>query len=390
MTDPCVYVVHSIDTEGPLGGDARRNPDGSAEFFDSWDDILVSLAELTAADWRSAHCDSFGDPYRFNWFIMDFTGFATNPKCRVAEYHDTWDRIHSLPVELDGRYWHYHVPPANGAGDQWSESWLTSNECNVVLARRLLERGAFPAAFRAGGTIEDDAASRWLEEVIPIDYSNRVSDRSVPTDDLYRFNWFGAPDVWGGYHPSRVNFLQPGDMRRYVYRCIDYRSRYNDMTEEIATECFLAAKADGRPRVLSFFSHDTRDMRPETYEAVALLRAVSEQTGVPWRSATAVDAHCAYADITPKPLTVAVSDADGGFQIDVMGDAFQLIPFVAAELRDGRFARLFPRPSGGGRWKLETFGQELVSLGVAVSNAVGVTALQCGRVVDGSFHAVSA
>ena len=364
--------------------------DGSAEFFDNWDDILVSLAELTLPAWRATHCDSFGDLYRFNWFIMDFTGFRTNPKCRVAEYHDTWDRIHSLPVELDGRYWHYHVPPANGAGDQWSESWLTSNECNAVLTRRLLERGAFPPAFRAGGTIEDDAASRWLEETIPIDYSNRVSHRSVPTDDLYRFNWFGAPDAWGAYHPSRINFLKPGGMRRVVYRCIDYRSRYNDMTEEIATGCFLAVKADGRPRVLSFFSHDTRDMRPETYDAVALLRTVSEATGVPWRSATAVGAHQAVSGTIAKPLTVSLEQHPAGVRIETHGDVFQRVPFVGAELRDGRFVRLFPRPIASGRWELAAFGDEIVALGVAVSNVAGEVALQRVRFVDGLMTLVEA
>ncbi|HEX3087462.1 MAG TPA: hypothetical protein VHQ23_02330, partial [Ilumatobacteraceae bacterium] len=175
-----VLVVHCVDTEGPLGGDARRLSDGSPEFFDNWTDILGSLSELTAADCRAAQADSFADPYRFNWFIMDFTGFRTNPKHRVAEYHDTWDHISSLPVDLDGLYWHYHVPPESGIGDEWSDTWLSSNECNTILARRLLERGSFPAAFRAGGTIEDEAASRWLEQTIAIDFSNRVSERSTP------------------------------------------------------------------------------------------------------------------------------------------------------------------------------------------------------------------
>ncbi|SVB72689.1 uncharacterized protein METZ01_LOCUS225543, partial [marine metagenome] len=120
--------------------------------MDNWDEILETLRELTGEESRRIHADSFGDPYRFNWFIMDFTGFRTNPKNRIAQYHNTWDQITSLPVALDGLYWHYHVPPASGAGDEWSDTWLSSNECNVTLARRLLERRAFPAAFRAGGT----------------------------------------------------------------------------------------------------------------------------------------------------------------------------------------------------------------------------------------------
>jgi len=241
-----VLVVHCVDTEGPLGGDARRLSDGSPEFYEDWEDILASLRELTDGAFRTAHADSFGGPYRFNWFVMDFTGFRTNPKCRVAEYHDTWDRISSLPVSEDGLYWHYHVPPASGVGDEWSDSWLTSNECNTILARRLLERGSFPAAFRAGGTIEDESASRWLEQTIPIDFSNRVSERSEPGADLYHFNWNGAPEIWGSYHPSLGDPMREGSLRRFVYRSLDLRSRYNELTQEHADEI---GRASCRERV---------------------------------------------------------------------------------------------------------------------------------------------
>ncbi|HWH05880.1 MAG TPA: hypothetical protein VNT23_05525, partial [Gaiellaceae bacterium] len=134
---PALLVVHAVDTEGPLGGDARRLADGSPEFFDRWEDIEASLAELTAGSFREEHADSFGRPYVFDWFILDFTGFRTNPKERVPAYHDTYDHLVALPTELDAIDWHYHVPPASGAGDEWSETWLSSNECNTILARRL-------------------------------------------------------------------------------------------------------------------------------------------------------------------------------------------------------------------------------------------------------------
>ena len=79
MSEPAVLVVHCVDSEGPLGGDARRLPDGSPEFLEDWASILASLGELTSDSFRSAHCDSFGSPYCFNWFVLDFTGFRTNP-----------------------------------------------------------------------------------------------------------------------------------------------------------------------------------------------------------------------------------------------------------------------------------------------------------------------
>lgn len=370
-----MLVVHCVDTEGPLGGDARRLPDGTPEFLDGWPEILASLGELTAPEFRDTHCDSFGGPYRFNWFIMDFTGFRTNPKCRVDRYHDTWDNISSLPVGPDGLYWHYHVPPASGAGDEWSETWLSSNECNVVLARRLLERSAFPAAFRAGGTIEDEPASRWLEQTVPIDFSNRVSERSAPGADLYHFDWNGAPARWGSYHPALGDPTQEGTLRRFVYRSIDLRSRYNELTQEHVDACFAGVASTGRPSVLSFFSHDNRDMRPETYHAHELLSRAAASTGVPWASCTAVEAHRRYHGLEPEPVELSLYEARDGFEIRASAEVFQAAPFVAAELEDGRFMRLFPKPTAGTRWTLPVDRRLMRRLGVAATSYAGDTSL---------------
>lgn len=366
-----VLVVHSVDTEGPLRGDARRLPDGSPEFFDDWPDILSSLAELTDAGWRDEHADSLGNPYRFNWFIMDFTGFRTNPKKRVAEYHDTWDKLHSLPTDLDGAYWHYHAPPQSGIGDEWADSWLSSNECNTILARRLLERGSFPAAFRAGGTIEDEAASQWLEHAVPIDYSNRVSDRSRPGADLRHFNWHGAPAIWGSYHPSFGSFLRPGAMGRYIYRCIDLRSRYNEVTQDLVDACFREVAETGAHRVLSFFSHDNRDMRPETARVHEMLSTAAQSGGVPWESCTAIEAHRRYHGLGEEPIALEIGLRPNEVVFAADGDPLQHAPFVAAELREGEFVRLFPSPDGRRRWTLRLDTARLARIAAAVTSRDG-------------------
>jgi hypothetical protein len=382
---PEVLVVHCVDTEGPLGGDARRWPDGSAEFFDNWDEIVASLAELTQNDFRFAHADSFAAPYVFNWFILDFTGFRTNPKFRVAAYHDTYDHLKALPTQLDGFYWHYHAPPASGIGDHWPESWLESNEHNTILSRRLLERSDFPVAFRAGGTIEDNAASRWLEEVFPLDFSNRVSERSYPGADLYHFNWYGAPAVWGSYHPAYNDFLQPGSMRRLIYRSIDLESRYNVLGEQEIEACFREVDSSGITRVLSYFTHDTRDMRPETYRVSEQLRAASERTGVPWRSCTAVEAHRRFHGLGDEPIHLSVEVENGEIVIESDTPPFQRIPFAAAELADGRFVRLYSEPLAPTRWVLRTDLEQLVRFGAGVTSASGSKSVCVGSIVGREF-----
>jgi GNAT superfamily N-acetyltransferase len=340
-----VLVVHCVDTEGPLGGDARRRPDGSKEFFDDWDDILESLRELTADRFRRAHND-----YRFNWFCLDFTGFRTNPKQKVTAYHDAYDRLRSLPTAQDGFYWHHHVPPASGAGDEWSDTWLSSNEANTILARRLIERGDFPEAFRAGGTIEDQAASFWLERVCQLDFSNRVSERSRPGAPLSDFGWFGAPAEWAPYHPSHASFLEPGRMRRLVYRSLDLRSRVNELTEAEALRAFAHVGETGEPAVLSYFSHDCRDMRAETYDVAWMLSELAERTGVPWRSCTAVEAHRRFHGLVPERVALELEPVDCGLLLRTDREPFQPEPFFAAELPGGRIVRLFPKRAGENEW----------------------------------------
>jgi ribosomal protein S18 acetylase RimI-like enzyme len=342
-----VLVVHCVDTEGPLGGNARRRPDGSPEFMDSWDDILGTLRELTDDRFRRAHADSHGCPYRFNWFCLDFTGFRTNPKQKVTAYHDTYDRLRSLPTEADGFYWHYHVPPPGGAGDEWSARW-SSEEGERILARRLVERADFPEAFRAGGTIEDDEASAWLEQLFLLDFSNRVSGRSYPGAPLADFNWHGAPMRWAPYHPSAESFLRPGSMRRLVYRSIDLRSRVNELTQEEVDAVFREVAETGEPRVLSYFSHDCRDMRPETYDAAAMLGGAAERTGAAWRSCTAVEAHRRFHGLGTERVGLVVEPG----RIVAEGEPFQPQPFVAVEREDGRIERVLPEPAGGREWTM--------------------------------------
>lgn len=360
-----VYVVHCVDTEGPLGGDARRLPDGSPEFFDDWQDIERSLAELLDPDVRAALADSRGEPYRYSWFILDFTGFRTNPKQRVAEYHDTYDHLAALPTEQDGLYWHYHAPPADGIGDRWAESWLDSNEHNVILARRLLERRTFPVAFRAGGTIEDDAASRWLERVVPVDFSNRVSERSAPGADLFHFNWYGAPEIWGSYHPAERSFLEIGSMRRYVYRSIDLRSRYNALDASAIQRVFATVAESNEPCVLSYFSHDNRDMRPETYDVVEALQAASSVTDVPWWSCTADEAHRLLHRLSADPVAGTLTRDEGAIRVRAEREVFAE-PFLAAQLRDGRFVRLVPRPESPLEWSASVDGDVVARVGAAL------------------------
>lgn len=324
-----VLVVHCVDTEGPIGGDVRRNPDGSPEFLDNWEAIKSSLDEITNDGFRMMSADSFGRPFMLNWFIMDFMGFKTNPKKRIAAYHDTYDNIKSLNTHRDAFHWHYHQPPKSGAGDQWSDNWNNSNEHYNILGRRLLERNDFPEAFRAGGTIEDNNASLWLEDNLMIDFSNRVSHASYDTPNIFDFNWYSAPQEWGSYHPNKKNFIKRGKMRRFITRCVDLKSRFHLLEEWEVAQAFSEAKNQSKPIILSYFSHDHRDMRAETNYAIDIVKRQSRLAGVPFAWCDAKEAIKITNDL--KTVTNAIGlerVSENRLMIHFRTEIYQKHPFV--------------------------------------------------------------
>lgn len=328
-----VLVVHCIDTEGPIGGDVRRRPDGSKEFLDNWRDIQTSIKRLTNPSFRKEHADSFGNPYLYNWFIMDFMGFKTNPKNRIQKYNDTYDHFKKLPTQPDGFYWHYHHPPKNGIGDQWSWDWDSSQEYLNILLHRLVERKDFPESYRAGGTIEDEKASAWLENNILVDYSNRVSGQATKTEDIFDFNWYGAPDHWGYYHPAKGNLLKKGSMKRFIVRSVDLWSRLHVLTIEEVRQAFEAAKKTNGPVILSYFSHDHRDMYDETEYGIAIINQVAKESGIAWRTATALEAVQKAAKIKPEHISVRVKKSVTSLTLTFSKPIYQQVPWVGAKVQ---------------------------------------------------------
>ena len=163
-------------------------------------------------------------------------------------------------------------------------------------------------------------------------------------------------------------------MRRYVYRCIDLRSRYNELSLAHVTEAMRDVARTAGHVVLSYFSHDNRDMRPETRHAVELLRRASAETGVPWASCTAAEAHRLFHGLDHDELRLEVELEPQGVAVRAEGEPLQRTPFVAAELADGRIVRLVARETAPGRWLAAAEGASLRRAGAAASTRAAVVA----------------
>ena len=168
-----IFIALNVDTEGPVTDETH------SDLLNNWKAIDESLKKIFSDSFRQEFSDSSGEPVKFNWFIMDWAGFKTNPVKRDFGYHKIFDHYvenfgSSIKKFNDGIYWHYHHPPKSGIGNEWNPNWKQNREYENILCRAVIERNFFPAIFRAGGTIENNDASNWLEKWIPFDYSSRA------------------------------------------------------------------------------------------------------------------------------------------------------------------------------------------------------------------------
>ena len=257
-----VYIVCAMDTEGPIIN--KKKPD----ILNSWNKIRKLVNTLTSKNFREKNLDSSGKGIVYSWFILTLTGFKTNPFQRPMDYHKVYDFYlknfsKNFAKNKDDIYWHYHQPAPSRIGNEWSKDWTSSQEYFNILSRLLIERSYFPSCFRAGGRIEDNDLSHWLEQWIPFDYSccsgdinwNRKESDGQKLKDVC--DWSLSSKSWGGYNPSNENYQIKGKQNRYIFRCPDLNSPVHKLSNKEIRQAFEKARK-GQNALLSFFDHDRR------------------------------------------------------------------------------------------------------------------------------------
>ena len=154
MRKNTVYVVHTVDTEGPLYESLRANFERIEEMMgykidvslenlrklqnkqldlggdeeqvyrilsskrinthQSWDQIDLMLDNITSTEFRNKILDSYGGGWIFNWLCMTHVGITgTNPRRRDIGYHNIYDHYQEyFDKKSDDRdliQWHYHA-----------------------------------------------------------------------------------------------------------------------------------------------------------------------------------------------------------------------------------------------------------------------------------------
>ncbi len=431
-----VYVVHCIDTEGPLHEslDAtferlreifhldmppsaellRRLQAGEVElggieaevqkvvdphllaYNDTWDKVDAMLAELMSKSFRTQMPDSSGKGWIYNWFCVDHIDYDVNPRRRDIGYHNVFEhylaQIRETNSNQDGLHFHYHPHSfrreAHRCATHW---WAASNSLHQIISRRIIDHTWFPAANRPGFHVIRPDSHWFLEQHIPFDFSSQAMLDTKEDGRQFglqsgRFgDWRRAPANWTPYHPSADDYQIEGNCRRWIARCLNVGTRYRVINERDIRQAFTEA-AQGRPTVLAITNHDFRDMGPDVTAFRELLNHVARDfPQVPFYYSEAITAMRAALDL--KPLSACrfemaiheVDDRTHVLKVKSATPTFGPQPWLALKTVEGTYHfDNFDIDEPFYEWQYvfdaETFPlSALQSIGVAANNAFGIT-----------------
>lgn len=431
-----LYVVHCVDTEGPLyesvdatferlgeifhlnlpasqdllrrlqaGGVPLQGLEAAVQkvvdphllaYNDTWDKVDAMLAKLMSPSFREQVPDAAGKGWIYNWFCVDHVDYDLNPRRRDIGYHNIFEHYSAQMRESgsmqDGLHFHYHPHSfrreAHRCATHW---WSSSNSLHQIISRRIIDHHWFPAAHRPGFHVIRPDSHWFLEQHIPFDFSNQAVLDSA--EDGLQFgllggrfgDWRRAPATWEPYHPSADDYQAPGNCRRWIARCLNVGTRYRLLQERDVRQAFAEA-AEGKPAVLAITNHDFRDMEPDIHQFRQLLdRVARDFPQTPFFYCEAVSAMQAALDLPPLPpceLDLAVRRVDERthiLQVRSVTPTFGPQPWLALKTAEGTYHfDNFDIDIPFHQWQYvfdeETFPLAAVSaVGAAANNAFGTT-----------------
>lgn len=321
---PVVYIVHHVDTEGPLYEDIKetfkrledileiklnirptqenlnRLRSGEIKGFSneqinkirliadphllgykkSWEEVDEMLYRILKPEFRNQYQDSFGNGWVFNWHIMDHAGFTVNPRHRDMGYLNIFEHYESILDEtnankIDEVNWHFHPVPFDKKANTCATSYENCYDVlHQILSRRLIDKEWFPMVNRAGMHTERPDSNWFLEQWIPFDASNQ----SMDDDDYIAYgrygDWAGAPKDWSIYNPDIYDWRQKGNCNRYISRCLNMMTRFRNLSEKELASAFDLARRTGRNVYVGVTNHDFRELSVEITDFYAMLQKV--------------------------------------------------------------------------------------------------------------------
>lgn len=380
-----LYLVHAIDTEGPLYESleasferlekilairlepSRENllklrrkelalegkEDAAAlivseqllNYNDSWDKVDAMLYEMLSPDYRQRYADPEGRGWVYSWFIVDHIGYELNPRRRDMGYHNIFDHYKSLLKEThsaDEINWHFHPMSTFKEAHICATSYLRSPHLLETLARRILDRGWFPSCFRPGFHAERPDSHWFLEQWLPFDFANQATQSDIAAQQDVMGgrlgDWRRSPNDWSPYNPSHDDYQAEGNCRRTIFRCLNVGTRFK-LLDEAEVERAFARAASGKPTILAFTNHDFRDMRKDIAQTYALVQKMAKRyPEVVWQNSGAKEAARAVLGREKgEAFKLDVRLEHNHVSVKANHDSFGPQPFLAIKTHDKRY-----------------------------------------------------
>ena len=367
-----------------------------------WKQVDAMLQKVTSLESRISNPDSFGNGWVFNWFCLDHVGFEDYPARHDIGFHNIYDRysalIKSQPYSNDTLQWQFRPISKFREERRHATHYFRSDDVFQILARKILDRGFFPACFQAGFQSERPDSNWLLEQYIPFDISNMFINDTANIYNSIDFHngrsdhWRQVPVDWSVYHPSHDDDQISGDCRRLKGRALSLGNQIGSVTHEDVNIAFERA-AKGEKVLMGLCSHDWRDLEPGLQDFHIILNNSKELfTDVPvqyCRAEEAFQSHVPdlYQSEFPIELSVSLIPSDG---IDapfikvetVKGKVFGPQPFLAIKTKNGRYIHdNFDFHTEHGTWFYPFYSStllidEIEKIGVAANDFMGRTSIK--------------
>ena len=322
---PIVFIVHHVDTEGPLYEDIKETfkrledilsiklpvkstqknlellREGKVEglsqeitdkikiiadphllgYKKSWAEVDEMLYRILMPEFRNKYQDSFGNGWVFNWHVMDHVGFTVNPRHRDMGYLNIFEHYESILDEteankIDEVNWHFHPvsfdKKANTCATSYENCYDTLHQ---IISRRLIDKMWFPMINRAGMHPERPDSNWFLEQWMPFDASNQSIDNDDYISNGRYGDWAGAPKDWSIYHPDIYDWRKVGNCNRYISRCLNMMTRFRNLSKQELTSAFKLAAEKGENVYVGVTNHDFRELSTEIADFYAMLKEVA-------------------------------------------------------------------------------------------------------------------
>ncbi len=382
-----VYVVHCVDTEGPLAESLQATFQRAKEIFNldlapsldtlqklqrceidlggieqevakvfnpkllgyhqDWPSIDNMLDLVMSAEFRTKYLDSAGRGWIYNWHCLDHFGFTDNPRGRDLKMHAVFDHYRQRPdLADDSVQFHHHPVGFYHQAHKPATNYL-SYQPNVfkLLAHKIIDRQWFPSVYRPGFHTTRPDSHWFLEQYIPFEYANQSMSDDNPDplqQDLSggRFgDWRKAPQNWTPYHPSHDDYQTSGHCRRWIGRCLNIGTRLRLLDAESVELAFKQAQ-EGEPAILSFTNHDFREISDDIDYVYSLLKLASvkfPEVNFEYHNGKQAMRRALKLYQPAEKLDFECSLTNSRLEISSNHKTFGPQPFLAIRTKDGRY-----------------------------------------------------